>query len=160
MCTKIDKTFHFLILDEMEMTVYPNRNKQSTSTENYVEDFINVDNLTDFLNSDEVENMLQDSKNIFLLRLRIEDASSKPSLTELDELARKWSTKLIVLFIANKSCENFSLIWKSNEIQHFLMTKVSENNKFYNNLKLFEFIAMFLVKSLKRGHLGKSILVA
>ena len=67
----------------------------------------------------------------------------------------KCSKKSIILFLATKNGENFYLIWKSKKIQHFLMIELYKNCEFFNNLKLFEFIAEFLIKSLKQEHLGK-----
>ena len=107
-----------------------------------------------FFNSEEIEILLQNSKNVLLFRLQIKDVSRKPSLTELDELAQKCSTNSIILFLVTKDVGNFYLIWKSDQIQHFLMIKLYENCDFFNNLRLFEFIAEFLIKSLKQGHLG------
>lgn len=106
-------------------------------------------------NSEEIENLLKNSKQILLLRLQIKDVSCKPSLTELDNLAQKCSTNSIVMFLATKDGENIYLIWKLRSIQHFLMIKLYENCDFFNNLRLFEFIAEFLIKSLKQEHLGK-----
>jgi len=106
-------------------------------------------------NSEEMDNLLQNSKTILFLRLQIQDVSRKPSLAELDELAIKCSINSIVLFLATRDGKKFYLIWKSNKIQQFLITKIYENCEFFNNLRLFEFIAEFLIKSLKHGHLGK-----
>lgn len=101
--------------------------------------------------------MLQSSKNILFLRLQVKDTLSVPSLPVLDELAKRCATNSVILFLSTKNNENFYIIWKSKEIHHFLMTKMYEDCEKLNNLKLFEFIAEFLVKSLKQGCLGKRV---
>lgn len=59
---------------------------------------------------------------------------------------------MIVLY--SKNNENFSIYWKSKEIQHLLTLAAYNDTPQINEKCFYEFLANFLAKSLVEGHLG------
>ena len=114
-----------------------------------------VENVVETFTSTEVLELLTSSKNVLFFKLRINEISNKPKSIELNELAEKCSKNSIVLFLMTKNAKSFCLFWKSKEIKFFLELKLYDNCEYFNDLRLFEFIANFVADALKHGYLGK-----
>ena len=64
---------------------------------------------------------------------------------------RKFKFKSIVILVAANDGNEFRIYWKSKDIDKFLTLKsFNQNDQF-----LYEYVAEFLAKSLRNGHLGE-----
>lgn len=75
-----------------------------------------------------------------------------------DDIAKlnvRFTNNSFVLLISSKESDKFHLYWKSKFIQHLLKFKVYDGYDFFYDIKIFEFLAKFLILSLNNGHLGK-----
>ena len=72
----------------------------------------------------------------------------------LSTLEQKFKYKSIVILIAANNGKEYHVYWKSKDIAQFLTLKSFNKSLTDNDTFLFEYVAEFLAKSLKSGHLG------
>ncbi|KAL7015350.1 hypothetical protein ACKWTF_016410 [Chironomus riparius] len=140
--------------NDIQLEEYPNDkniNPSTTSTD-ATNSFLSVESLSTLFEIPDA--ILKKPSKVLLFRIEIELPSDQLTSTELEEITQKCLKNSVVLLISSKHCKDFTIIWKSREISHFLTLKLYNQCKFLNDLRLFEFVAKFLTNSLKHGHLG------
>lgn len=137
------------------MDVFPRTNINISSVVTITKEFEYVDNVLEYFESLNIKSILQEYLSVFIVRLKIKDIFHNPSSIELNELGLKCATNSIVILLVTDDGNNYFLYWKSKDIKHFMTFKIYDRCRFMNNVDIFEFIAQFLVDSLRHGHLGK-----
>ncbi|CAG9807112.1 unnamed protein product [Chironomus riparius] len=130
-------------LQEQQIKIDQNESKFIT--------FQNCSNNTDIF---KVVESVNQSKDILLLKFQTTDDFVDLSSTDLHKLNKVCSHKSAVIIFESKTDENFSIYWKSNEIEEFLILKINEKLDIKMDRMLHEFITDFLVKSIEINHLG------
>ena len=112
---------------------------------------INNEYIKYFDNSDESIN------NESYKMIKFEFMDSLPEINEavLQLMKQKYQLKSIVLILISKNDEEFSIFWKSKEIENFLEIRNTKKLNWEENLKLCEYTAEFLVNCLRNNQLGK-----
>jgi len=153
-CNKFQNKF---ISDYLELVCLPNKNNDEGSTAEIstIGNFQYTESVLNFFESHSIVSILKDSNKVFLIKLLIGDITYNLNPNDLDKLSRRYANNSMVIFLATEKEQKFFLYWKSNKIQHFLMFKIYNRFDYMNDLRIFEFIANFLAKSLRYGHLGK-----
>ncbi|XP_070497112.1 uncharacterized protein [Chironomus tepperi] len=108
--------------------------------------FENVTKALRFLNNLQYSTIIQ---KVLVVMLSIDEDIESVSQTKLKMLGYKLSKKSVIIIIICKELDKPLIFWKSEDIGHFLTLK-----SYSNMLNVYEFIGMFLINSLKIGHLG------
>jgi len=92
-----------------------------------------------------------------LLKIQVEGNFDQLNSNELKILSEKCKENSIVILVSSKNEEKFLLYWKAAEAENFLKF-VPYNYANIENVKIFyEFLAEFIVKSLKNDHFGEKL---
>ncbi|XP_070493077.1 uncharacterized protein [Chironomus tepperi] len=73
---------------------------------------------------------------------------------DLHKINTKYGKQCPVLMLVSESEEQWTILWKSQEIEKFFELKHPKKLNWEESLKLCEFVADFLAKSLKNNHIG------
>ncbi|XP_070507511.1 uncharacterized protein [Chironomus tepperi] len=111
----------------------------------------NIKKAIDHFSSTDLQHEMQ-SGHVLLLRIHIEECFDDISQDDLGKLNEICENKSIVLVL--KGNDNFSIYWKSKNIQKLLNLKTNNNNYYKNNDRFPEFIINFLSRSLSDGEIG------
>ncbi|KAL7012258.1 hypothetical protein ACKWTF_014721 [Chironomus riparius] len=113
----------------------------------------NNQELTDFLKA---LSELHVRKDVIAASIQFEDDFGNFGMNEMEELADLFKNQSIVIHLASRRSFNSSIYWKSKELNYFLMLKSFEEANLGGDEEFYKFIAEFLARSLKVGHLGLS----
>lgn len=122
------------------------------------EEFIDSKDIHEAIKAISLKKCQKDQNFILFFRVVIDDDLPSATLTQhqLKELGQIYTGKSVIILLESKNFFKFSLMWKSNDIDfffklnHYSKTFVKEDQKIYN------FIAAFIERSMRHGHLGKS----
>lgn len=92
--------------------------------------------------------------NIFKFKFIIGKNFDELKQKYLSTLEQKFKYKSIVILIAANDEKEYHIYWKSKDIAQFLTLKSFNKSFTDNDSFLFEYVAEFMAKSLKSGHLG------
>jgi hypothetical protein len=111
--------------------------------------------LFDILKTPEIKKYLEDSSNVLLLQIKVKEKFDELSLKELQLLHEMSINKSIVIHLASQNCAKMFIVWKSRELDHFMVFKHYDQRFTEQDNKIYEYIADFLTGSLSKGYLGK-----
>jgi hypothetical protein len=95
------------------------------------------------------------SKVLLKFKITITNYSDNITQRNLKKLKKQFKRNSILVLFEELNGEKFDIIWKSNKIKQFLILQCDKEYFSKDDKHVAEFIAEFLVASLKSGCLGK-----
>ncbi|XP_070493647.1 uncharacterized protein [Chironomus tepperi] len=89
-----------------------------------------------------------------LIKFLFTDAIPGLEAADLQKIITKYCEQSPVLMLVSESEEKWTILWKSQGIEKFFELKHPKKLSWEENLRLCEFVADFLAKSLKNNHIG------
>ncbi|XP_070499397.1 uncharacterized protein [Chironomus tepperi] len=138
------------------------RNADLNSSENNLEievveyGFRSIENFFYYLQSSVTTNNISDVDKVLILKIEFNEVINELSATQVNELARKYRKKSIVIAFSSETESKHLIYWKSKEIQQFLTINHYKDEFNSEDGEVYSFITDFLGNSLKRKHLGIS----
>ena len=112
--------------------------------------------MEDLFDTLEIKTALQRANQVLYMTIEIiQNSNASNNQADFMNLNEICSNKSLVIYLPLQTEEKFMLYWKSSDDQNFFVFKPI-NNIPEESLKCFgEFIANFLLQSLKQGHNGE-----
>ncbi|XP_070505237.1 uncharacterized protein [Chironomus tepperi] len=107
----------------------------------------------DFLQFFESSNRTEQS-DYLLIKFLFPDAVPGLETADLQKINTKYGEQSPVLMLMSENEEKWTILWKSQENEKFFELKHPKKLNWEESLKLCEFVADFLAKSLKNNHIG------
>ena len=117
--------------------------------------FQNCISKSDIFETFELLNPSISNEDILLLKFQTTDNFPDLSSTDLHQLNKIFKHTSAVIIFESENHESISIFWKLNEIEEFLLLKINEKLDIEKDRKLQQYVADFIVKSIKNNHLGK-----
>ncbi|XP_070509042.1 uncharacterized protein [Chironomus tepperi] len=89
-----------------------------------------------------------------LTKFQFPDAVPGLEAADLQKIHSKYDERSPVYMLVSENEEKWTILWKSQENEKFFELKHPKKLNWEENLKLCEFVADFLAKSLKNNHIG------
>lgn len=117
--------------------------------------FTSIENAVNCLNFSNMIRNFNEGVNAWLIKLEIDENFEPFDSSKLNGFTRFCRSKSIVVFFKSKSRESGILFWKSSDIDCLLTLKPPKKKTAFEIEELYNFVADFLIFSLKDGHLGE-----
>jgi len=119
-----------------------------------ISSFRHLTDALSFFHSSSFKEELQNSQNIFFLKIQIDEIFGELTASNFDNILKYCDNKSIVIFFVSKNVQKYSIYWKSKDFGYFLVMKPFTDAPSSNDGDCYDFIADFLANSLRDGYLG------
>ena len=146
--------------DEVEMNVIiPNEHSVLRSRNKFrKKSYTGLKDISEALQTFDLEDVneeLEKFHEALLISIEVDGVFENLRQNELQKLNNKCRNKSIVILFSSKNQDKFSVYWKSEKGQNFLVFSPYNDTPAMADKNFYEFLASFLADSLANGHVGE-----